>query len=125
MAGERVRAREQTQNAVVGDRTAEDGPRDGCGQQGREEQRYVYPPALPAPPQRPREDEVTPVGLVRPVVASGPHVERLRQGRRGLGVVRMFKRVNEFQVREVGRDYREETCSCSSGSALLRADSSC
>src|SRR5881392_676780 len=74
---------------------------------GRQEQRDMEAPALATPSERPGEDEMTTVRLVRPVVAAGPLGEHdgERRGRPGMG--RMYKRVNDFPIRKGCRPPRD------------------
>ena len=47
---------------------------------------------------RPREHQMAAIRLIRPVVASRPLAEGFRERGRGLGVRRIYKRINDFTI---------------------------
>src|SRR5204863_5608885 len=98
--GERdVPAAEEVDGVGVGNRPRQDGACERGGEQGGEKQHSVErPPLSPRPSQRAGEDEMTAVGLVGPVVVTGPALERQSERGGGGGVGRMYKRINHFPI---------------------------
>ncbi len=96
-----VGAREEIEGVGVGNRPGEHGSGEGGGEQGGDEERDVeQPPLGPRPGDRAGEDQMSPVGLRSPVVATGPAGERLGELGRGGRVGRIYKRINHFPVRQ-------------------------
>src|SRR6184192_4306848 len=115
-----VTTREKHQWTGIGDPAGEDrtGERDRI--QRGDKQDEVGHPALPPPGERPREDEMAAIRLVRPVVAAGRVGERRGECRRGPGMGRMYKRINDFPVREGGRPPRHQKLGQVHGPPLTR-----
>src|SRR6266700_3437438 len=105
---QRVRAREQGQRIVVRDRPGQHGTCERRGQERRQKKHDVQCPALPPPPEGPRENEMPSVGLVGPVVAAEPVGEHRGECRGRPGMGRMYKRVNDFPIRKGCRPPRDQ-----------------
>src|SRR6266853_869129 len=118
---QRVRTREQVQRIVVGDRTRQHCICERRGQERCQKKHDVQRPALPPPAEGPRENEMPPVGLVRPVVAAGPLREAGGERRGGPGVGRMYKRVNDFPIGEGCGPPRDQKRAQVHGAPLTRS----
>ncbi len=90
--------REKGERVLAVDHAAQRRPRPRRGHERRKEKRAVEDPTLARQPRRAGENQVPAVRLVRPVVGPGPLRERGGQLRRGSGVRRMYKPINDLAV---------------------------